>query len=849
MREQALVLFRKAGERKGEASTLSNIGAIHLIQGNNTVAIDYFNQSIAIYESLGEKVNVAISRNNIAVIYHETGNYQQALPYYEQALATFREINSKPEQIIFLRNIANVYAAWGDRNTAASYYAQALELARAVKSKRSEATLLQFIGNNKAKLGQTQEALQYLTQSVALHQEIGNRFGVADALKTLGTLHYQLGQYQEAVDKFNQSLAIAQPLNLAVIIANDHADLGHTYFALKDFARAREYFTGSLEFFSANGYRAQEATCLEMLARIEMREEQFGEALKHLERSLAIIEATRQRISLPELRASYFALSRGVYDAYIDTLMQLHQQNPNEGYAARALLGVERSRARTLLDTLIEANADIRQGVDPKLLEREKSLLSRSKARTDALRSLVTNGTPAQRAAAQQEYDALQVEYKTLQGQIRASSPRYAALTQPAPLTLPEIQSRVLDSDSVLLEYALGEKHSYLWVITDKQFRSYTLPPAAEIEQAARRVYDLITARNRVVKFETAEEKRIRVLRADVDYVQAAANLTQMLLTPAADQLNRKRLLIVGEGALQYLNFGGLPLPETNNQPLVTRHEIVSLPSASTLGILRRELQGRPQASKQVAVIADPVFGLHDERLATALNRRETGASLLTKARSSSQLDQLSRSLNSFEPEGAPVELPRLAHTRQEAKEINALVPPGQRWVALDFAATRQSAMNPDLSQYRILHFATHGLLNSKRPELSGLVFSLIDEHGQAQDGFLSLPETYELKLPADLVVLSACRTGLGQEIRGEGLVGLTRGFMYAGAARVLVSLWNVDDAATAELMRRFYQKMLGSEKLSPAAALRAAQLSLSQDRHWAAPYYWAGFILQGEPR
>ena len=169
--------------------------------------------------------------------------------------------------------------------------------------------------------------------------------------------------------------------------------------------------------------------------------------------------------------------------------------------------------------------------------------------------------------------------------------------------------------------------------------------------------------------------------------------------------------------------------------------------------------------------------------------------------------------------------------------------------MALDFAATRQSAMNPDLSQYRILHFATHGLLNSNRPELSGLVFSLIDEQGRTQDGFLRLPDTYELKLPADLVVLSACRTGLGQEIRGEGLVGLTRGFMYAGAARVLVSLWNVDDAATAELMRRFYQKMLGSEKLSPAAALRAAQLSLSQDRRWAAPYYWAGFILQGEPR
>lgn len=843
LREQALVLWRAAGERKGEASTLSNLGAVHLTQGNNTTAIDYFNQAIAIYESLGEKVNVAIVRNNIAVIYHETGNYQQALPYYEQALATFREVNSKPEQIVFLRNIANVYAAWGDRQTAATWYAQALELARAIKSKRHEATVLQFIGNNSAKLGDTQQALQYLNQAIALHHELGNQFGEADALKTLGSFYYQTGKYDEAVEKFGASLAIAEPLKLPTIIANDQANLGHTYFALNDLARAREYLTKALEFFRPNGYRAQEAACLEMLGRIDMREGRLEEALRNLEPALEIIEATRQRISLPELRASYFALSRGVFDAYVDSLMQLHEQNPDGDYASRALAAAERSRARSLLDTLIEANADIKQGVDPKLLQQEKELLRRTRLQTNALRALSATSTDQQRAAVQKEYEGLLAEYKTLQGQLRASSPRYAALTQPSPLTLSEIRKQVLDQDSALLEYALGEKRSYLWVVTDKQLRTYTLAPGPEIEKTARLVYELMTTRNRVIKFETVEEKRTRIARADADYLQASAQLSKLLLGAAAADLDRQRLLIVSDGALQYINLGSLPVPGGNGYPLLGSHEVVSLPSASTLGVLRRELSGRPRAPKQVAVIADPVFGMSDERLAIAMSSRAK-TPVLSAHRG---LDELTRATTDFET--AANELPRLSRTRLEAEGIAGLVPDRQGRIELDFAANRKNATSRELSEYRIVHFATHGLLNSRRPELSGLVFSLVDEKGQPQDGFLRLSDIYELKFPADLIVLSACRTGLGQEIRGEGLVGLTRGFMYAGAARVLVSLWNIDDAATAELMRRFYQEMLGPKKLSPAAALRSAQLTISKDPRWHAPYFWAGFVLQGEPR
>jgi CHAT domain-containing protein len=192
--------------------------------------------------------------------------------------------------------------------------------------------------------------------------------------------------------------------------------------------------------------------------------------------------------------------------------------------------------------------------------------------------------------------------------------------------------------------------------------------------------------------------------------------------------------------------------------------------------------------------------------------------------------------------------LSRLPFTRQEARAISTLVAADQRLEATDFRASRTTVMSGDLSAYRLVHFATHGFFNSEQPELSGLVLSLVDRGGKTQDGFLRMSDIYNLRLPAEVVVLSACQTALGKEIRGEGVIGLTRGFMYAGARRVVASLWQVDDLATAELMRVFYEGML-TERLRPAAALRKAQRQLAQDRRWASPFFWSAFVLQGEWR
>ncbi|HYN26307.1 MAG TPA: CHAT domain-containing protein [Pyrinomonadaceae bacterium] len=590
-----------------------------------------------------------------------------------------------------------------------------------------------------------------------------------------------------------------------------------------------------------------------VIARLKRDRGNLTEARTYMDTALSIIESIRTKVASQELRASFLASVKHCYELYTDLLMHMHQQQPNVGYDALALQISERARARSLLELLAESRAQIRQGVDPLLLEREHNLQLLLNAKAERQMRLLSGAPTAEQAqAAAKEIAALTTEYQQVEAQIRQNSPRYAALTQPQPLSLREIQTQVLDSETLLLEYSLGEHQSYVWAVTPTSLHSYELPERTEIETAARRVYELLTARNRRLDGETAEARRARVAQADAAYPEAAAALSKMLLGPVASQLGKKRLLIVSDGALQYVPFAALPEPATTaiarpgaQPPLIVGHEIVSLPSASTLSVLRREVGERRPATKIVAVLADPVFDKDDERLKSVNVIKKIGAPV-GQSPEPSLPGGVERTRGDIGDDLAQ-RLPRLYGTRHEATAITSLVSTREGMQALDFAANRTTATSAELSQYRIVHFATHGFINNVHPELSGIVLSLVDQAGQPQDGFLRVHEIFNLKLSAELVVLSACRTGLGKEVKGEGLIGLTRGFMYAGTPRVVVSLWSVTDKATAELMARFYKKMLGAERQSAAAALRAAQVEMWKERRWEAAYYWAAFILQGE--
>jgi CHAT domain-containing protein len=402
----------------------------------------------------------------------------------------------------------------------------------------------------------------------------------------------------------------------------------------------------------------------------------------------------------------------------------------------------------------------------------------------------------------------------------------------------------------VLLEYALGDKRSFVWAVTNSSLKYFPLPPRATVEQAARQVYELLTEGNKLVKGETDVQQRERLAAAEEAYTKAADTLSRMIVGPVAQELGSKRVVIVADGTLQYVPFAALPDPivavdgaGTERPPLVFGHEILSLPSASVLAVMREEFRDRKSALKAVAVIADPVLDKDDERLkvaAAAAGGRNRPAAPKQGTNSLAQ-----RALRSLEQNGRDG-FARLPFSRREARAIMDVVSDEQGLLALDFRASRATVMSGELANYRIIHFATHGLLNSEHPEFSGIVLSLFDERGRDQEGFLGLNEIYNLNLPADLVVLSACQTALGKDVRGEGLIGLTRGFMYAGAERVIATLWKVDDSATAELMQEFYRAMFG-KGMKPLAALRAAQIHMWQQRRWHSPYYWAAFSLQGE--
>jgi CHAT domain-containing protein len=659
--------------------------------------------------------------------------------------------------------------------------------------------------------------------------------GLSITLSNIGNCYYHLGDNAKALDFYTQSLVYMREVGNKYYTAAVLNHTGLVYRSLRDYATALRYFNEALELRRIAGDHRGIAVTLADIAYLERDSGNLLEARKRIEEALAEVELVRLNVASTQLRASFFASVQQYREFYIDLLMRLHKDKPSEQLERIAFNASETGRARSLLQLLSEASSKINHGIDASLLERKRELAELIDTKAQSQMELLSGKHTEQEAeAVRKEMSALTTELEQLEGRIRESSPQFTALVQPVPLKLEEIQQNILDPDTLLLEYSLGEERSFVWAVTPGSIKTFELPKRAVIESAARRVYELITARALNVHRETLQQRRTRFELADVEYSNASLALSRIILGPVSAELRGKRVLIVSDGVLQYIPFAGLPDPAaTDARALVVDHEVVVAPSASVVGLLRQETAKRKPASKMVAVLADPVFSNGDPRVAAARLGRPAPIDKSTST----------YALRSAEPgvDG----LRRLRFSRQEADEIARLAG-NSKLEAVDFAANRKLATSGELGQYRVVHFATHGIINNLHPELSGIVLSLVDENGQPQNGFLRLYDLYNLKLSADLVVLSACQTALGKEIRGEGLVGLTRGFMYAGAPRVIASLWQIDDRASAEFMKRFYEAML-LQKLQPAAALRAAQVSMSQDPRWHQPHYWAAFTIQGE--
>jgi CHAT domain-containing protein len=867
-------IWHELGNRVGEADVSMSLGVVNKVRGDNRAAIALYEQALAVYESVEAWPRVATAHGNIANSQWDLGDADEALPHYEAAVKAYEKAKDRRRMAYALASLADAYKEIGEWRRAADLFDRAVVMGREVGDARLFSRILYLAGGYYAALGESEPAETYTNEALALARKAGEKEGEANMLFRLAELESDRGQHDlaistllEAANGFrdqHNNLGVLRVLRLlgteyvyvgrpgealascdeALRLAHESGARTNEWRCLMARAKVREKagdakghaedLTRALEVARSSKAPLDVAETLKACAADEVREGRLDEARRDVEEALAIEAHTGDQTLGRELQQTLLGKRKeDLARQYVDVLMRLDRKQPGKELAARALEAAENVRARDLLETLDLAGVDATKGVDATLRDEERRARLRLGGKQDLVVRLAGDHAKKELVdAAEREAEEARAHYRDVWLRIRAASPTYAALRRPEPPTLGMLQREALDADTTLLEYSLGEMSSYLWVVTPKGVTAYDLGPRQPIEAAVARVRELLTARACVVRHETDEARAARVARADAEYPAAAAELSRLVLAPAG-KLATNRVAVVADGALQLVPFAALAEPATA-QPLVAAHEMVSLPSAATLAAQRRQLAGRAPAPKALAVLADPVYDAGDARLAGVSAEKTDGGNAVIAQRGIGCGDRAG--------------LVRLPGTREEADAIAALVPPSDRLEVLGFDANLELVSGEKLRAYRVVHFATHGFAPAGRPDLAGVVLSLYDKAGRRKDGVLGLYGLYNLDVPAELVVLSGCETAVGGGEGGEGLVGVARGFMYAGARRVVASLWKVDDAPTAELMKRFYRAMLKGKR-TPAAALREAQLEMLRSKEHAAPFYWASFNLYGEWR
>ena len=803
--QQALALRRSAGDRRGEASSLAAIGANYDYLGEKQKALEYLQQAIPLMHALGQSEGEAHNLYVLGLVYDSLNEREKAVECYNQSLTLRKAIGHRRGPAVLHHELGNIYEGLNDRQQALAHYQKSLALYTEAKDLRGVAALLRNIGLSYDALGEKQQAVVYFERALPLMRQGWNRFAEAETAAGLGKVLSELGEHQQALVHLNQALGLFRQLNS--------------------------------RFF--------ETQALYWIARSERARGHLPEARARIEEALGKLEHLRRSLYQPDLRTTAFTKAHDFYELEIDLLIRLGESQSSESVSSQNLSGQnsiaaaleasERARARGLLDLLAEARIEIRQGISEPLKQCEQASQARLSAIQSQLIQINQQLRPDRRriAALEEELKQADREREALECEIRRQHPRYAEILYPTPLRADAIRG-LLDEQTALLEYTLGQEQSFLFVVTRDSITSFRLPKAAEISHLVEELRAALKSPGR---------------REFNCYRRAAERLYQMLIAPASEALTGKqKLLIAPDGPLYYLPFEALLVKgsEAGSQAdareldYLLKHWAISyVPSASVLASLRRNI--RPAAdpsAKQFLAFADPIY-----RAGTQTELGRAGQKSALDAKTNNTVAQPVRGI--FDGE-ARWELTRLAESQREVAEIARLYQPEQVALYLGSDAKEENVKgNSALTTARRIHFATHGLLSELKPQYSGLVLTL--DGDVREDGLLQVYEIFNLKLQAELVVLSACQTGLGKEMRGEGVIGLTRAFLYAGVPSVAVSLWQVADHSTAELMVKFYRQLdCATDK---AEALRQAKLEMMQNPRYGHPYYWAPFVLVGEPK
>jgi CHAT domain-containing protein len=689
--------------------------------------------------------------------------------------------------MLVLHNQALTSAMLGDYPRAARLFESAASGLQAAGDARAAGRSLTNSSWVYIRMGHIAKAELNVRRGAALLANSGDRRAQAEAENRLAEVCAARKNFPEGLEHAGRALDGYRAVGDRLGEANARTNHGLLQRGAGNLAGAAAALDEALRSHHTLGAPAVEAGVLHALASI--RREQ-GNPIEELS------ERVRGTVAAEDVRITFLASRYDYYSQLAGLLMLRAEREGNARLVERAWQVAERSRARALVEAL--------RGVDPDaaLAAQRRLLLQRLNSQS-VLLSRDSRGSRENRV----RLEATLTELAALETQLRQADSRYRDLSNPTPPDLDTVRRELLDGNTLLLHYLLGEDCSYLWLVGKDTLRWFRLPPRAIIEKRAREVA-------------AAVEKKPDPAPGSARRFQASARaLAEAVLAPAAPYLGTARLLIVPDGELQHVPFAALPIGRSS--AAIERHEIVSAPSAATLLALRRNARTRRPSPKLVAIVADPVFDSGDARVKRTV------------------------------PTAGPVDrapLARLPFSRREAMAVAGLVPRSQTALLLDFDASRQALTSGALSDYRILHISTHGIATQAAGSRPALVFSLVRKDGAATPGKVFPDEIAALRLNADLVVLSACRTASGATVPGEGIMSLTRSFFYAGATRVAATLWRVDDEATADLMSGFYSAFLRSSPNHASSALRQAQLAVRSQGRWTHPYFWAGIVLQGEP-
>lgn len=829
--EKSLLIYRNADDPVSQGWLLGNLSPVYRKLGETSKALRDAQEARTIAQKLGNRNGAVFAQEAMASIHLARGELALALDGYKQTLAELQATPYPMVEGMAWSDLGLLYGLLGDNDQAQEAYGKAEAIWASSGNSYRMASLLWnkgflLLANKQA--SEAQRAFQRAYDlSVANHYQSEQ----SHALEGLGRCAMSVGHWSEANSRFHASLDLARSESGNAAEIDADLALGDLDSGMQKLSSARSWYELALRLAHQSRDSNSEPVALGSLARIAQQSGNLLQAKRLIEAALQIIESQRTQINEARLRTSFFASWRSYYEFYIEILMQLDRKHPGHGYAASALEVSERARARTLQDMLSERTLSIDHGVDADLVEKVSSTEDHLHATAYRLSTISANARADVKTQLQDQVDKASLQLDELRGRIRSSSPRYAELVNPERLTLHEIQSQLLTSRTVLLEYWLGEKKSYLWLVSSRGLRSFELLPRSSLETLADQLRDKLAAGHATV-VNVSIDALPALDAANMQSVRAlSAELGKKILGPAGNSLVDKNLVVVADGELELIPFDILSSIERSNpSPWVNRHNVVYLPSIQTVRLLRAR-NSPPSHAPTLAVMADPVFTADDPRL-----QRQPYQTL---AQTSSDVSRAANDVNVGD-------LPRLRHSRDEAQTIAGLLPQASTWVALDFNASRQMAMQATWRNYSLVHFATHALLDLRHPELSGIVLSLFDAAGRPQDGFLRMNDIYNLEIPAELVMLSACKTAVGARVGEEGAFSLSRAFFYAGARRVLVSLWPVDDQASAQFAAYFYRNLLEKGQ-SPGEALRIARNEMAADPRWQLPYYWAGYVLQGD--